>query len=86
MFGIENENVIEEVNNKTGEIYRKQWAFFEQDGQKIPFQFGLGKSAPLKKGEYQLAPRCFATDRYHKLQLNFVALEAVVKSAVRATG
>ena len=77
MFGIENENVIEETNNQTGDIYRKQWAFFVQDGMRIPFTFNLGKNPPLKKGNYQLSGKSFGTDRYNKLLLNFVELEPI---------
>jgi len=84
MFGIDNEAVIEETNRRTGEVYRKQWGYFEQDGQKIPFQFGLGDNPAFKKGAYQLSPRGFGTNRYHKLELNFVVLEPMV-AEVRKT-
>ncbi len=78
MFGIDSEGVIEEINSKTGEVYRKQWAYFVQDGVKFPFQIGLGKNAPHPKGTYQLSMRGFGTNRYHRLELNFVAFEPMI--------
>ena len=70
----------------TGDVYRKQWAFYVQDGIKFPFQIGLGDNAPYKKGSYQLAMRGFGTNRYHKLELSFVAFEPLSAVALKATG
>jgi len=74
-LGIKNELVVEEVNSQSGDIYRKQWGFYLQDGMEIPFLFGLGTRAPIKKGTYKLGARGFGTDNYHKLILRFPDFE-----------
>ena len=76
--------VVEEKNKQSGDIFRKQWACYEQDGQEIPFLMGIGKNDPYPKGYYQLSNRCFGTDTYHKLVLKFAVLEPVDATAAKA--
>lgn len=79
---IKNEVVKEEVFRKTGEISRKQWAVYLDQGMEFPFLVGLGDDQPYKPGKYLISPDSFAVNEYHKLTLkNYVKLTPVPSPA-----
>lgn len=73
--------VTEEVNRKTGDIYRQQWAFADIDGVEHPFKVSLNKAQPFAPGDYFLSSRGFATNEYDKLVMKFVELDPVPAAA-----
>ena len=72
---IKSEQVVEDTNSKTGDVYRQQWGYLDVDGIQKPFKIGLGRTAkPHPIGEYELAAKSFQIDLYDKLKLGYVTL------------